>query len=59
MTEIERLRKRTNESLKKLTRDINKLFDIVEERGKLIDTLARENEHYANLEDDDDANLGG
>ena len=51
-TEIERLKKRISDSLKKIERDTNKLFAIVEERGELIDTLARENEQYATLEED-------
>ena len=46
MTDIERLRKRITDSLKRLTRDTDKLFDMLEGRGKLIDALARENERF-------------
>jgi len=43
-TEIERLKKRITDRLKGLERDTNKLFDMAEERGQLIDALAREKE---------------
>ena len=46
MTEIERLRERIGKRLKGLTRDTNKLLDMLEGRGKLIDALARENERF-------------
>jgi len=44
MTEIERIRKRIEDRLRLLTKDVNKLFIIVEERGVIIDLLARERE---------------
>jgi len=44
MTEIERLRKRIEDRLGLLTKDMNKLFIIVEERGMMIDVPARERE---------------
>lgn len=44
MSETERLNKRIDDRLKGLARDINKLLGMVEERGQLIDALAREKE---------------
>ena len=43
-TQIENIRKRTEKNLKSIERDINSLFIIIEERGQLIDGLARERE---------------
>lgn len=44
MTEIKNLSKRIDDRLRLLTKDMNKLLTIVEERGQIIDTLAREKE---------------
>jgi len=43
-TKIENIRKRTEKNLGAVARDINSLFAIIEERGQLIDGLARERE---------------
>ena len=43
-TQIENIRKRIEKNLKSMERDINTLFAIIENRGQLIDSLARERE---------------
>lgn len=44
MNEFERLGKRIGDKLRLLTKDMNKLLVAVEERGLIIDALAREKE---------------
>ena len=43
-TQIENIRERTEKKLKSMARDINTLVAIIESRGQLIDSLARERE---------------
>ena len=43
-TQIENIRKRTEKNLESVASDINSLLAIIEERGQLIDGLARERE---------------
>ena len=48
-TQIENIRKRTEKNLTSVARDINSLLAIIEERGQLIDSLAREREALVEL----------
>ena len=53
-TQIENIRGRTEKNMKSMARDINTLVAIIENRGQLIDSLAREREALeAELEDGD------
>ena len=48
-TQIENIRKRTEKNMASVARDINSLLAIIEERGQLIDSLAREREALMEL----------
>jgi len=48
-TQIENIRKRTEKNLKSMERDIHTLIAIIENRGQLIDSLAREREALVEL----------